>query len=230
MSGKTGSYLGKYLETVPLFRNLDSEQLVILSGTGSVKTFNKNYSIFFQSDLGDTFYIVLSGRIKITLLNEDGKEIILSVLKEGDFFGEMSLLDNEIRSASAIVVEEAQLFFMRRSRFLGLITNNSQILIKILEEIGTRLRGADEKIGNLAFLDVYGRTVRLLQQLADSQGRKTKRGIEILNVPTHQEIASMVGATRETVSRIFKMLRTNNTLIYSKDKKVLLRELSSNIL
>ncbi len=230
MSGKIGSHLSKYLVTVPLFRNLDSEHLAILCDTGSVKSFNKSYSIFFQGDSGDTFYIVLSGRVKITLLNEDGKEIILSVLKEGDFFGEMSLLDNEIRSASAIVVEEAQLFFLRRDRFISLITNNSEILIKILQEIGTRLRVADEKIGNFAFLDVYGRTVRLLQKFADEQGKWTDKGIEVVNIPTHQEIASMVGATRETVSRIFKMLRTNNTIIYNRDKTVLLRDLSSDIL
>ncbi len=221
----TESCLKKYLENVPLFCNLNNENLGIIYKAGSVKKFNKNITIFHQGSSGDTFYVVVSGRVKITLLSEDGKEIILSILKEGDFFGEMSILDNEIRSANAIVIEDAVLFFLSRNQFQKLIVTNSDIVGKIIKEICARLRSADQKIGSLAFLNVYGRVIWLLQQFAHEQGQKTEKGIRMLNAPTHQEIASMVGASRETVTRVIKLLKDNMTVIYYQDREVVLKEL-----
>lgn len=221
------SYLKKYLENVPLFCSLNDEHLGILYNAGNVKEFNKNITIFHQGSPGDTFYVIVSGRVKITLLSEDGKEIILSILKEGDFFGEMSIFDNEIRSANAIVIENAVMFVLNRNRFQKLIATNSDIVGKIIKEICARLRCADQKIGSLAFLNVYGRVIWLLQQFAHEQGQKTKKGIRMLNAPTHQEIASMVGASRETVTRVIKLLKDNMTIIYYHDREIILKELTN---
>ncbi len=219
------SSIKKYLENVPLFCSLNNEHLGLLYKAGNVKQFKKNFTIFHQSSSGDTFFVVVSGRVKITLLSEDGKEIILSILKEGDFFGEMSILDNEIRSANAIVIEDAVMFFLNRSQFQKLIATNSDIVGKIIKEICARLRSADQKIGSLAFLNVYGRVIWLLQQFAHEQGQKTKKGIRMLNAPTHQEIASMVGASRETVTRVIKLLKDNRTIINYQDREVLMKDL-----
>ncbi|MBM4055020.1 MAG: Crp/Fnr family transcriptional regulator [Planctomycetes bacterium] len=213
-----------HLKNVPLFNSLTNEQLKILFEAGITKNFPKERIIVYQHDPGDTFYIVVTGKVKITLLNEDGKEIVLSLLKEGDFFGEMSLLDNETRSASAVAIENTTLFLLTRIQFHKLIATYSDILTKIFKEICARLRHANEKIESLAFLDVYGRTIRLLQQLAHDQGEKTKNGIEISHAPTHKEIASMVGASRETITRIIKVLKENHTLVSYKGRKVILRE------
>ncbi len=225
MSETTESSLRKYLVNVPLFRSLDNEHLGLLYKAGGIKEFNKNVTIFNQGSLGDTFYIVVSGRVKITLLSEDGKEVIFSILKEGDFFGEMSILDSDIRSANAIVIEDAVMFFLNRNQFQKLIATNSNIIGKIIKEICTRLRGADQKIGSLAFLNVYGRVISLLQQFAHEQGQKTKKGIKILNAPTHQEIAGMVGASRETVTRVVKLLKDNKTIINYQDREIILKAL-----
>lgn len=223
-------HLHTYLKKVPLFSNLSNKQLNIVYDVGQIKRFVKNCIIFYQRDPGDTFYIVVSGRIKITLLNEDGKEIILSILKEGEFFGEMSLLDDGKRSASAIAMEDTVLFLLTRNQFYKLITTNTGILTKIFKEICSRLRHADEKIESLAFLGVYGRVIRLLQQLAHDQGIETEDGIEILSAPSHKEMASMVGASRETITRIVKVLKDNHTLVSYKGRKVVLREHTNKLI
>jgi CRP-like cAMP-binding protein len=220
--------LKRSIGNVPLFHGLDIGQLDILYDKGEVKSYNRDDVIFHQGEHGNTFYVVVTGRVKITLLKGDGKEIVLSILKRGDFFGEMSLFGNEIRSASAIVMENTTLFLLKRDQFQKLITSNSDILQRIFKEICERLRRADEKIGGLAFLDVYGRAIRLLQQLAHEQGQKTEKGIKVYNAPTHQEIAGLVGASRETITRVIKMLKENNTIISYKERELILREVTHN--
>ena len=216
--------LNTHLKGVPLFSNLSDRQLNILYKAGVINKSEKGNIIVHQHEPGDTFYIVISGRAKVTLLHEDGKEIVLSVLKEGDFFGELSLLDNEPRSANVIIVEDTALFSLTRTQFYQLISARPNILRKVLKEICTRLRDADEKIGSLAFLDVYGRTIRILQQMAHDQGIKTRNGIEILNAPTHQELSGMVGASREAITRIIRILRENKNLVSYNRRKVILKE------
>jgi CRP-like cAMP-binding protein len=111
-----------------------------------------------------------------------------------------------------------------------LIIARPEILGKVLKEICSRLRNTNEKIGSLAFLDVYGRTIRILQQLAHDQGLKTKNGIEILQAPTHQELSSMVGASREAITRIIRILKENRNLVSYKGRRLILREYSGKLL
>jgi len=217
-------YLATQLKNVPLFGDLSGSQLVALVNAGIVKHYAKGSFIVRQSDTGNTLYIVVSGQAKVVLLNPDGKEIVLSLLKEGDFFGELSLLDDEPRSASVVVLKDSTLFLLTRVQFYKLITTHAGILKKVLKEIVNRLRIADEKIAGLAFLDVYGRTIQVLRQLANERGRKTENGIEITNAPTHQELASMVGASREAITRITKVLKKNKNLVSYRDGKAVLRQ------
>lgn len=215
--------LNAQLKGVPLFSSLSEGQLDMVSRAGAIKKYPKGYIVVHQSSPGDTFYVVVSGCVKVTLLSMDGKEIILSVLKKSDFFGELSLMDNEPRSANVIVVEDSTLFQLTQKQFHQLITTYPDILKKVLKELCTRLRHADEKIGGLAFLDAYGRTISVVMQLAHEHGIKTKNGIEISYAPTHQELSSMVGVSRETITRIIKVLKENSTLISYRGRKVVLR-------
>ncbi|KXK32346.1 MAG: transcriptional regulator of Crp/Fnr family protein [Candidatus Brocadia sinica] len=210
------------LKNVPLFSSFSDKQLDMLSKVGIIKSLRKDCTIVYQNGPGDSFYIVLSGRVKVTILNENGKEIVLSILQAGDFFGELSLLDNAPRSASVIAVEDTSLFLLTRNRFCQLITDHTDIVKIILREICIRLRNANGKIESFAFLDVYGRTIRVLQQLAHNQGIKTGNSITILNAPSHQELSSMVGTSRETITRIIKILKKNKTLISYKGRKIVL--------
>ena len=216
-----------YLKNVPLFCNLNDTQISILSRIGNIAPFKKGRIIVHQKGIGDTFYIVVSGRVKVTLLNEDGREIVLSILTKGDFFGELALLDNEPRSANVIAIEDTSLFLITRAQFYQLIETHPHILRKVLKEICARLRQADENIESLAFLDVYGRTVRALQQLAHDHGIETKNGVEISDAPTHHELSCLVGTTRETISRIMKVLQKNKTIISHKGRKLVLKEYAS---
>ena len=229
MNGTKEVQLKMHLKGVPLFCNLNDGQISVLSRIGVIRTFKKGRVIVYQNDPGDSLYIVVSGLVKVTLLNEDGREIVLSILTKGDFFGELALLDNEPRSANVIAVEDTGLFLITRVQFYQLIETHPHILRKVLKEICARLRHADEKIESLAFLDVYGRTVRTLQQLAHDHGIETKDGIEILHAPTHQELSCMVGTTRETITRIITVLKKNKTLVSYKGRKFILKEYTSGL-
>jgi CRP-like cAMP-binding protein len=229
MNTATYAQLKTHLKDVPLFSNLNDAHLAALARTGNMKRFSKGQIIVNQSSPGNTFYIVISGQVKVALLHEDGKEIILTLLSEGNFFGELSLLDNDPRSASVIAAEDAALFILTRKQFYQLITDNPRILEKIIKEMCRRLRRADEKINSLAFLDVYGRTLIVLQQLARYQGVSTKHGIEIHHAPTHQELSGMVGTSRETVTRVIAMLKKNKTVIMYKGRKLIMRKYTHSL-
>jgi CRP/FNR family transcriptional regulator/CRP/FNR family cyclic AMP-dependent transcriptional regulator len=229
MHNAKNTQLKTHLKDVPLFSNMNDDQLAALARTGDIRRVAKGQIIVNQSSPGNTFYIVISGHVKVALLHEDGKEIVLSLLSEGNFFGELSLLDNDPRSASVIAAEDATLFMLSRKQFYQLITANPDTLEKVIKEICTRLRRADEKINNLAFLDVYGRTLMALQRLAHDRGIETKHGIEISHAPTHQELSSMVGTSRETVTRIITVLKKNKTLVMYKGRKLILRKYADGL-
>ena len=224
MNNANNAQLKTHLKGVPLFSSLTDDQLVMVAQTGVIRRFAKGQVILNQSSPGDTFYIVISGHVKVVLLHEDGREIVLSLLKEGNFFGELSLLDNDPRSATVIAVEDTTLFMFTKRQFYQLIETYPSILKKILKEICVRLRHADEKIESLAFLDVYGRTLLALHRLANDRGIITKHGIEISNAPTHMGLSSVVGTSRETITRIITVLKKNKTLIMYKGRKLIMRK------
>ena len=221
--------LKTHLKGVPLFSSLTDDQLAVLVQTGVIRRFAKGQVIVNQSSPGDTFYIAISGHVKVVLLHEDGREIVLSLLNEGNFFGELSLLDNDPRSATVIAVEDTTLFMFTRRQFYQLIETYPSTLKKVLKEICVRLRHADEKIESLAFLDVYGRTLMALQRLAHDRGIMTKHGIEISHAPTHLELSSVVGTSRETITRIITVLKKNKTLIMYKGRKLIMRKYADGL-
>jgi len=216
--------LNSYLKKIPLFSNFSDALLDLLYRAGFTKDYAKGSTVVCQNDPGDTFYVVVSGRVKVSLSHEDGNEVILSILKEGDFFGELSLLDKEPRSASVITLTDTSLFLITQGRFKQLITSDLEILERVLKEICKRLRDANEKIKSFACLDAYERTRLVLRQLALIQGIKKGNLIEILNAPTHEEISKPVGVSRETISRIIKALKKNRELVSYARRKIVIRE------
>jgi len=145
--------------------------------------------------------------VKAVLYGGSGREIILSIFKSpGDFFGEMSLLDNQPRSATLIADEPSTLLVLSRRDFQAHLAAQPRTAMNVLGELSRRLRRADEVIGNLALLDVYGRVARKLREMAESDGEETEEGIVIRQRPTQQEIAATIGTSRETVSRVLSEL------------------------
>jgi CRP/FNR family transcriptional regulator, cyclic AMP receptor protein len=190
------------LQRVNIFDNLPEGELETLSECLIRRTYLRDNTIVSQSDPGDSMFIIEQGRVKVVLYGEGGREVILTVFRDGDFFGEMSLLDGQSRSANVIAMEDSHLLILERGAFLSHLRAHPQTALNILAVMSQRLRRADEIIGNLALLDVYGRLGRLLQDMAQREGKPAPGGVIIAQRPTHQELASMIGTSRETVSRV----------------------------
>jgi len=200
------------LAHVTIFQHLEPAALERLSARLKVITFPKDGVIVSQSDPGDSMFIIDQGRVKVVLYGDSGREVILSIFRSGDFFGEMSLLDGQPRSANVIALEDARLLVLSREDFVQHLHEAPSTALSILAEMSARLRRADEVIGNLALLDVYGRVARVLVELARRDGHTTDEGIVIRERPTHQDLAAMIGTSRETVSRVLSEFQRRGLL------------------
>lgn len=188
-----------FLATVPLFNGLDRSELEKFAEVTREKSYPKGSVILFEDDPGDSLFVVRDGRVKVVLIGEDGREVILGVLGVGEYFGELSLIDDRPRSAHVIAMEDSNLLVLRREDFRKRVESSPSVAWSLLTELSRRLRRADDKIGGLVLLDVPGRIARLLLDLAEETGTNA-----IEKTLTHQTIAQMIGASRETVSRAMK--------------------------
>ncbi|HWM43135.1 MAG TPA: cyclic nucleotide-binding domain-containing protein [Burkholderiales bacterium] len=192
------------LKTVPLFASFPEDQLRMLTMVVTRKSAPRSTTVMAGGDPTDSLYIVLSGRLKVMMSDSEGKEVILAILGPGEFFGEMGLIDDEPRSATVITIEPCELLSIAKRDFKKSLAENFDMSMAVMRGLVKRLREADRKIGSLALLDVYGRVARLLLDMSENvDGEKvvTKR------LPK-QDIAKMIGASREMVSRVMKDLQT----------------------
>ncbi|HUL69055.1 MAG TPA: Crp/Fnr family transcriptional regulator [Gemmatimonadales bacterium] len=187
------------LKKVPLFASLPDQELAAFAELVRERSYPRGSVILFEDDQGDSLFLLADGQVKVVLIGEDGREVILSVLREGSFFGEMALLDDQPRSAHVIAMEDSSLLVLRREDFQARLRQSPEVAIALLRELAGRLRRADEKIGGLVLLDVNGRVADLLLRMADEEG-----GIHITRKITHHVIAQMIGSSRETVSRTMR--------------------------
>lgn len=171
-----------------------------------VKTFNKGFMVFEEGEKRDTLYIVLKGRVKVSLYDEDGREYILDIIGKDGFFGELSLFEELSGFANVMTLEQSDLLVIRRSDFMRLLMENRDFAVSMIRELSKRLRAANEKLKRFAFLGVEGRILEYLMDIAEKSGVKIKDRIIIENGPTQVEIASACGCSRETVSRMVKSL------------------------
>jgi CRP/FNR family cyclic AMP-dependent transcriptional regulator len=191
------------LKAVPLFSSFPEEQLRMLASVVTRRSVARSTTVLAAGDTTDSLYIVLSGRLKVMMSDADGKEVILSILGPGEFFGEMGLIDDSPRSASVVAIESCELLSIAKRDFKKCLAENFEMAMAVMRGLVRRLREADRKIGSLALLDVYGRVARLLLDMSENvEGEKivTKR------LPK-QDIAKMIGASREMVSRVMKDLQ-----------------------
>jgi CRP-like cAMP-binding protein len=187
------------LRSIPLFSQLREGDIERIGQAAQDRTYPKNSVIVFEDSPGDALYLVVAGRVKIVLTAEDGREVILSTRSEGDFFGEMSLIDDEPGPAHVIAMEDSKLLVLRREDFHKCLEDMPQIAFGLLRAMCKRMRKADNKIGGLVLLDVTGRVARLLLEMADEHD-----GENITERLTHHMIAQMIGSSRETVSRTMR--------------------------
>ena len=206
------------LKGVDLFSELTEEQLGLLANLVVVQDFNRDETVVLEGDCSmKALYLIASGTVQVYMTGIDGRETILSFLERGDFFGEMSLIDGEPRSASVRTVTDAQLMIIHREPFLTLIRQTPEIAMSLLSEMSKRLRKANKQIGSLSTMSVSGRVAGTLLNLMEERGMRihTDNGqmvTVIHNRPTQQQLADMSGTTRETVSRICSMLVKANAI------------------
>lgn len=193
------------IKDIPLFSGLEQAELDAISSHAVTRSFPKNSIIINEGDTTDSLYVILSGKVKVYLSDEQGKEIILNMLGPDEYFGELALLDRSPRSASVMTVEPTRVSIVHKADFDACLTNNPGIALKLIETLAQRMRQLTENVKNLALLDVYGRIARVLLNMATETDDGT---LVIQEKLTQQDIAKMVGASREMVSRIMKDLTT----------------------
>ncbi|MBI2212849.1 MAG: Crp/Fnr family transcriptional regulator [Acidobacteria bacterium] len=196
-----------------LFADLPDTDLASIAAVAKPRRYARDEVVIREDERGDVFCLIKQGRVKITMTSPEGKELILSTLGPGEFFGEMALLDDEPRSASVIATERLEVLTIWRSDFLQLLSENFAFTRRLLAEMSKRLRDASSRIESLATMDVNGRLARYLLDLAGNQGREAPGDYIAVMRPTHQAIANTIGTSRETVSRLLHELMVQGVIL-----------------
>ncbi len=205
------------LRNLPLFSGLDEAELDKLSKVASRKRVERGASVVRAGEVTDSLYILLSGRAKVTNTDEEGREIILAWLGPSEFFGEMGLLDGSPRSANVVAAEACELMFLSKDAFQRCLQDNFQVAQKLMKILVQRLREADRKIESLALLDVYGRVARLLLDMSEEVD-----GLRVVRKKiSKQDMAKMIGASREMVSKVMRDLEIRGYIRYDDDLLVI---------
>ncbi len=197
------------LRAIPLFSGLRDDDLGRIADLLIERRFPKHKTIVEEGLPGDYMYVIREGRVQVSKLSDDGREKILEFLGEGDFFGEMSLLDDAPRSASVRALSDTRILALSRADFLSVMRRSADVAMAVVQELARRLRDTDEQASSLSFQRVKQRTQGLLMRLAKEEGGSSRR---ITPVLTHQQIADMIGTSRETVTRALKGLKQQGWL------------------
>ena len=195
-----------HLRNIPIFTALSDSDLNRIASKMVSRDYEKGQIILLEETTGETFFIITSGTVKVTRLSDDGREVILALLGESDFFGEMSLLDGEGRSANIVANEDAEVMTLSRRDFLEYLETYPKIAIALLEELAVRIRKSDQQIKSLSLSDSEQRIGITLIRLAEEGGTIKRGDVTVQNLPYQQDIANMAGTSRETVSRTLKLL------------------------
>jgi CRP-like cAMP-binding protein len=194
------------LRSVPIFSDIEESELAKIVRLCIRKKYKKGSIILLEEEeTGAALFVIVSGKVKIVRTDDEGREVILSILGESDFFGEMAILDGLNRSASVVATTKTELIMIHRRDILKLIQDNPAVAIALLRELTQRLRKADAQIKSLSLKDAAGRVANVIIQLADDIGRIRHGRVEIEELPLQQDLANMAGTSRETISRMVHM-------------------------
>jgi len=200
------------LQSVSIFWDLNEDELGHIADKMVAKHFENGNYIFLEDSEGEQCFFVLEGSVKVTRLSKDGREVILAMLNEGDFFGEMSLLDGESRSANVIALEKTKVLTLDRNDFIAVVNDYPQIAVQLLKELARRLRKSDRQIASLSLSDAEKRIALCIIRFADEQGVIQNGKVSIPKTPIQQDIANMAGTSRETVSRALGLLEKEDLI------------------
>ncbi len=214
----------KQLEKVELFSGVSNNALIELAGMMKEVGFKKNTMVITQGDNTRSLFIIIEGRMKVFASDEDGSQTIFTFLEGGSFFGELSLLDDAPRSASVITVEESKALTLSHQNFNHFLSKHPEVAPSLFKALTKRIRDMDETICTLTSRDIYGRLVQTLYNQATEQDDGTLMTPRL----THQDLAEMIGSSREMISRIFKDLKKGEYIVIDKKKIIIQRQLPSH--
>jgi CRP/FNR family cyclic AMP-dependent transcriptional regulator len=192
----------KMLEDIDMFAGLSSEELKTLESYITARTYRRNTIVVEKGDEASSLYVLISGKAKAYIADESGKEIVLSVIEPGEYFGELALLGEPVRTASVMTLADSKLAIISKAAFMQCLSSNPNIAINIIGGLIRRINYLTEKVSDLGLKDVYGRVVSLLQRISTEEDGK-----RVTDRVTQQQIADEVGSSREMVSRILKDLK-----------------------
>ena len=207
-----------FLRTVNIFSDLSEKEIISIQNICTTRKYPKNSMIILEEEMGDVVFIVMSGTVKITRVNDEGKEVILAMLGSGEVFGEMAILDGESRSANALSQENCEVVTINREDFLNLLKTNNKVSLNLMTEFAIRLRKSDQQIEALSLDDAEHRIGVSILNLAEELGVIRHGAVTIENLPYQQDIANMAGTSRETVSRVMKIFEERGLITKSGHK------------
>jgi CRP/FNR family cyclic AMP-dependent transcriptional regulator len=212
------------LRTFPLFHGLPDERLAAIARCAMMRRIGRGQAVVLAGDKSDFVYFVLTGSLKVVVSDEDGREVILTILGQGELFGEMGMFGEQPRSASVVAVVPSDVVQIAKHDFRNLMEGDFELAWRIMCNLAERLRNADRKIESLALLDVYGRVARLLLDMSED----VEGAVVVVRKISKQDIAKMIGASREMVSRVMKDL-SNQGIIEETDHGIVLHERLNNV-
>ncbi len=214
---------GPQLDRIAIFQDLDATSLNELVQAMRRRSFRPGEAIFHRDDPGQVLYVIKEGRVRIRLTSAEGQEVALAVFGPGESFGEMAILDSQPRSADAIAVDKVEVYTLQRQDFIAVVRNHPDIAIEVMKHLSKRIRLANQMVEDLIFLDVYGRVAKKLLELSKEYGVETDEGVRIDLRLTQQELASMVGASRESVNKVMGYFTDKSYISTDKHKITILR-------
>lgn len=194
----------------PLFTALDDAAAASLRATMDTVRLPKGATLFSEGDEGHHLYVVIEGKLKLGTSSGDGRENLLSILGPGEMFGELSLFDAGPRTATATAVTDVRLLSLGHDQVIPWVTRHPQVALDLLERLAQRLRRTNEVVGDLVFSDVPGRVAKALMDLGDRFGKETDEGLYVHHDLTQEELAQLVGASRETVNKALADFASRN--------------------
>ncbi|PTV99078.1 CRP/FNR family transcriptional regulator [Halanaerobium saccharolyticum] len=214
------------LKDLIVFQNLDPEELELLCQNSYAKFYEKDEVIFFENDSVKKLYLLVNGKVKLSMLSAEGKEKVLTILQEGDIFGELSLFDEDPHPLTAEVMDDARLLIIPWNEMEKMIIDRPSLAIKIIEALSKKTRLLTSQVRELVFQDAAGRLASLISRLAEDFGREIEEGTVIDLVLTHQEIANLIGSSRVTVTKLINKF-IDDGMITIKKRKIIITDFES---
>ena len=207
------------------FANLADEELEKVKNIMRKRNYDKEQIIFFEDEPGEGLFLLKSGKVKLTKMVESGDEQILTIIKPGNIFAEVVLFGNANYPATAVALEDSELYLIRSKDMENIIRDNPSIAIKLLDVMSKRLRRAQKLVRDMGLKDTTRRTASLLVYLAEEYGVERNNKIKIDIKLTQQELSNMIGTTRETISRVLNKFKGED-IVSNKSRKMIINDLT----